>query len=323
MNHRKILAVVTASLLCLSTVLSGCTHSDERRAQLQAQQESVRTEAQQYDQQVNEDGIAVDLSENPYFMTKQPGFEYNEPETITYPSEVTGTDRHANILLPVDYDEEKEYPVLYLLHGLDGSHRTWKNKDGHIIIQNLHYLYDVPEMIVVFPNSAVNEEEDTDDLGIYDKVAAYDLTEQDIVTSLMPYINSHYSVKQGRENTAITGNFMGGRNSLITAFRHQELFGYVGAFSSAHVLKDGTEGVIRSNLIDDFVIDPDQGDFELLMICVGRQDNVCGGETYRIKNNMDKNNVNYVFYDMEGGHENSVWQNALYNFGMRLFQSEG
>lgn len=129
-------------------------------------------------------------------MTEQPGFEYNEPETIAYYSEITGRERHANILLPADYDTSEKYPVLYLLHGLDGSHRTWKNKDGYIIIQNLSYLYDVPEMIVVFPNSAVNEQEDTDDLDIYEKVAAYDLTEQDLVTSLMPFISSHYSVKE-------------------------------------------------------------------------------------------------------------------------------
>mgnify|MGYP000441575505 CR=1 FL=1 len=321
MTHRKISAAA-ASILFISAVFSGCVKGDEQNAELQAKQESIRVEAQQYEQETNEDGIAVDLSDNPYFMTEQEGFEYSEPETITYSSEVTGTERHANVLLPADYDESKEYPVLYLLHGLDGSHRTWKNKNGHIIIQNLHYLYGVPEMIVVCPNSSVNEKEDTDGLDIHGKVAAYDLTEEDIVTSLMPYINSHYSVKQGRENTAIAGNSMGGRNALYTAFKHQDLFGYVGAFSSAHVLRDETSGSILSHMIDDFTVDPQYGGFQMIMVCVGRQDNVCGGESYKIHENMTKNGVEHIFYDMEGGHENSVWQNNLYNFGKRLFQPE-
>ena len=195
-----------------------------------SRQAELRAEAKQYDQAVNEQGIAVDLSENPYYMKEHPEFQYSQPETITYDSEVTGTKRHANILLPANYDADRQYPVLYLLHGLDGSHRTWKNKDGHIILQNLTYLYGVPEMIVVFPNSAVNENEDTDGLSFREKVEAYDRTEEDLVTSLMPYINSHYSVKPGRENTAVAGNSMGGRNALNTAFRHPELFGYVGAF---------------------------------------------------------------------------------------------
>ena len=243
--------------------------------------------------------------------------------TITYFSEVTGTMRHAGVLLPVDYKAEKEYPVLYLIHGLDGSHRTWGNKDGHIILQNLSYFYDVPEMIAVFPNCAVNETEDTDDLSLKDKIEAYDRTEEELVTSLMPYINSHYSVKSGRDNTAVAGNSMGGRNALNAAFKHPGLFGYVGAFSSAYVLNDSSSGSVMPALIDQFEIDPSAGAFRSVMVCVGKQDDVCGWESYRIHENMTENGVDHIFYDMEGGHEDSVWQNALYNFGRTLFQDGG
>lgn len=234
-SRRGKFAAATALLLCLCTAFSGCAGSETATSR----QAELRAEAKQYDQAVNEQGIAVDLSENPYYMKEHPEFQYSQPETITYDSEVTGTKRHANILLPADYDADRQYPVLYLLHGLDGSHRTWKNKDGHIILQNLTYLYGVPEMIVVFPNSAVNENENTDGLSLREKVEAYDRTEEDLVTSLMPYINSHYSVKPGRENTAVAGNSMGGRNALNTAFRHPELFGYVGAFPQPEFLGTG------------------------------------------------------------------------------------
>ena len=137
----------------------------------------------------------------------------------------------------------------------------------------------------------------------------------------MPYINSHYSVKPGRENTAVAGNSMGGRNALNTAFRHPELFGYVGAFSSARVLgdPDSSGQSAMAPLIREFTVDPSAGNFEMLMLCVGRQDDVCGAETYRIHENMTENGVEHIFYDMEGGHQNTVWQNALYNFGLRLF----
>ena len=316
-RRRGKFAAATALLLCLCTAFSGCAGSETATSR----QAELRAEAKQYDQAVNEQGIAVDLSENPYYMKEHPEFQYSQPETITYDSEVTGTKRHANILLPADYDADRQYPVLYLLHGLDGSHRTWKNKDGHIILQNLTYLYGVPEMIVVFPNSAVNENEDTDGLSLREKVEAYDRTEEDLVTSLMPYINSHYSVKPGRENTAVAGNSMGGRNALNTAFRHPELFGYVGAFSSARVLgdPDSSGQSAMAPLIREFTVDPSAGNFEMLMLCVGRQDDVCGAETYRIHENMTENGVEHIFYDMEGGHQNTVWQNALYNFGLRLF----
>ena len=114
---------------------------------------------------------------------------------------------------------------------------------------------------------------------------------------------------------------MGGRNALNTAFRHPELFGYVGAFSSARVLgdPDSSGKSAMAPLIREFTVDPSAGNFEMLMLCVGRQDDVCGAETYRIHENMTENGVEHIFYDMEGGHQNTVWQNALYNFGLRLF----
>lgn len=286
-------------------------------------QEHVRAGIRNYDLEINEDGIAVDLSDHPYYMTKQPKYYYRSPDEITYYSQVTGTWRHALVLLPGNFDEEKNYPVLYLLHGFGGSHRTWINKNADIIIQNLNYFYDVPEMIVVFPNSELNQEENTDDLPMDEAVLAYDLTERDLVSSLMPYINSHYPVKTGKENTAIAGNSMGGRNALYTAFTHQELFGYVGAFSSETVF--GGEFSHEGNmepLLDEFVIDSEKGDFEFIMLMVGREDDDCGSVTYDIHENMLKNKVDHLFYDVEGGHENRVWQNALFNFCRKIFTEE-
>lgn len=308
-------SVIPAALLILALlILPSCNKiSDEEEL-------AVKNEVLSYDQPVNEDGIAVDMEENPYFMAEMPGFDYPEPETITYYSGVTDTKRHAMVLLPDGYDEDKEYPVLYLLHGLGGSHRTWRNKGAHIIIRNLNYFFDVPEFITVFPNSELNKEENADDLGIYEKVSLYDKTEEDLVNYLMPYINSHYSVKEGRDYTAVAGNSMGGRNTLNTAFHHQELFGYVGAFSSAHVLRSEGYTSILEPLIDNFEMDDGVEDFKLVMLCVGRSDTVCGDETYIIHDNMTENGIDHIFYDVEGGHANKVWQNALYNFVMRLFK---
>lgn len=285
---------------------------------VQLEKDDLREEIRAFNaaQETNEDGIVVDMSENPYFTEKQPGFSYKAPKTITYYSDITGTKRHAMIFLPADYDEDKEYPVLYLLHGLDGSHRTWRNKSADIILQNMYYFDDVPEMIVVCANSAVNEEENTDDLNIYDKIEVYDLTGKDLVENLMPYMNENYPVKTGPENTAIAGNSMGGRNTMYTAFTYPDLFGYVGVFSAANVLpREGYNGIMHA-LLDDLYLEKD---FALLMLCVGRTDDVCGNVTYELHDKMTEEGIEHIFYDTEGGHQNTVWQNALYNFARKLF----
>ncbi len=273
--------------------------------------------AKDYVQEVNEDDIAVDLSENPYFMTKIPGFQYASAERISYQSKVTNTTKHARILLPVDYDESKEYPVLYLLHGWGGSDKTWLNKDADIIIQNTFYLNDVPEMIVVFPNSCVNEEEDVDDMSFIEASHVYDLTAEEIMTSLMPYVNEYYSTMTDRDHTAVAGYSLGGKESLYTAFTNQDIFGYVGAFSAVSPIPD-SEFESYAPTLEDLIIDETYGGFHYVLINVGIDDPYIRG-TYIIEDELVANDIPHTYYEMEGEHENSVWQNALYNFLRHIF----
>ena len=73
----------------------------------------------------------------------------------------------------------------------------------------------------------------------------------------------------------------------------------------------------RNYLLDHF-IDPEYGGFHLLMLMVGRSDTVCGDVTYALHEQMTEAGIEHIFYDVEGGHQNIVWQNALYNFCLQL-----
>ena len=214
------------------------------------------------------------------------------------------------VFLPAGYDKNKSYPVLYLLHGYGGRHSTWRNKNAHIIIQNLIYFEDVPEMIVVCPDCVVSADENARDENFYETIQYFDLAEKEIVDNLMPYIEDHFNVLTGRENTAIAGNSMGGRNSLAIGFRHQDKFGYIGERYSGGI----------PALLDELKLDSSQ--FEFLMLSVGKSDNVCGDVTYALHEYMTGHGINHVFYDVDGEHENKVWQNSLYNFCKNIFNQE-
>lgn len=193
MNKRKATAICTLIMTTIFTV-SACGSVADKGANLPKPSESVVKEIEKYNNEADKNGMTViDMSKEPYFLTKQDGAKYAKAETITYYSHVAGKERKANVLLPNDYDKNKEYPVLYLLHGLGGSHNTWLNKDADIIIQNLCYFEKVPEMITVFPNCAVNVEDvDEEEKGKLEEVVeGFDKTEQDLVESLMPYIKEH------------------------------------------------------------------------------------------------------------------------------------
>ena len=253
-------------------------------------------------------------------MKKQPGLGYNKPETLTYYSHITKTERHATVFLPFGYTKDKKYPVLYLFHGLNGSHRSWKNKSADVILQNLYYSSKASEMIVVCPNSAVNRWENTRGLKPSEKRKAYDLTAKEVVENLMPVIESRYSVKKGRDNTAVAGNSMGGRNALYTAFTYPDTFGYVGAFSPAYVLERPGETGKWAPLLKSVKLPSEAQKFKLLMMCVGRSDRRCGDVAYKLHDVMSREKTEHVFYDMKGGHDDGVWQKALQDFAARIFK---
>ena len=184
-SKKKIILTV---LLCILCVAAGLIIS---RPLIKKHSEK-KVEA--YQDRLNEDGIAIDTENNPYFMEQQPGYDYRSPKTITYESKVTGTKRKAMVFLPADYDEEIEYPVLYLLHGYGGSQKTWRNKKADIIVQNVHYFKDAAEMIVVCPDCVVGENVD-DDISFWDVIPYFDKTEEELIGSLMPYIEEHFFCK--------------------------------------------------------------------------------------------------------------------------------
>ncbi len=72
-------------------------------------------------------------------------------------------------------------------------------------------------------------------------------------------------------------------------------------------------------LLQELTLPTGTDDFKLLMLCVGRPDDVCGDVTYKLHDFMTAKGINHIFYDVEGGHQNTVWQNALYNFAKKIF----
>ena len=115
-------------------------------------------------------------------------------------------------------------------------HGYWENEDslaamGKVrnMLGNLMSTGDAEKMIVVFPYIYTSkEQENCSGLDLQNSLN-YDNFINDLTTDLMPYINSNFSVKTGRENTAITGFSMGGRESLFIGLTRSDLFGYVGA----------------------------------------------------------------------------------------------
>lgn len=255
-------------------------------------------------------------NENKNKLSAKDGYEYGDDIEITYISEITDLPKHAMVTLPADYDEEKAYPVLYLLHGMSCDHKSWlEDCNAKYIVQNLHADENVKDVIIVSVNCIVTPREIAPSITSTSYAAAFDKTGDDIVSSLMPYVNQNFSTLEGRQHTALAGFSMGGREALLTAFKYPEVFGYVGAFSAAGFSSD----VLSSNPeVPDFKI-ADGAQFEYLMLAIGTFDMSTGHVTTQISNVFNKNNVKYVKKTYTGGHDYSVWKNALYDYVKTVF----
>lgn len=252
------------------------------------------------------------------YQTKREDVTYGTLETITYDSKTTGTTRKANIILPAGYDESKEYPVLYLLHGIGGDHNEWLGADPVILIGNMIADKEAEEMIVVMPNVRARADDagNPSDIFTVEHFQAFDNFINDLRDDLMPFIEEHYAVATGRENTAVAGLSMGGRESLYIGLTMTDTFGYVGAFCPAPgVLPYNTEKGLFEK--DAFTL-PDGCD-TYVMIVEGSTDNVVSEWPSTYHQTLLDNGVEHAYYVTEGGHDFKVWSHGLYNFVKELF----
>lgn len=255
------------------------------------------------------------------FDTQKPNVAPWSVTTVTYSSKTTGTDRLCSIILPPNYTKEKTYPVLYLLHGIGGDHKEWLYGAPAEIIGNLFAKGSIPEMIVVIPNvRAAADDSVPNEILSPANLAAFDNFINDLKNDLMPYIAANYSIKTGREHTAVAGLSMGGRESLFIGFSMLETFGYIGAFSPAPGLLPAPELNYPGQFSEEEFTVPEGAPIPyFIMICNGEQDGVVHNVAAYYEETLTKNGVEHLYYTMPGGHDFTVWKNGLYHFVRQIF----
>jgi len=231
---------------------------------------------------------------------------------------------NVNVLLPPGYNENEKYPVLYALHGY------WETEDslaamGKVrnMLGNLISTKDAEKMIVVFPYIYTSKtQESCSGLDLANSLN-YDNFINDLVTDLMPYIESNFSVKTGRENTAITGFSMGGRESLFIGLTRSDLFAYVGASCPAPGLTPGADLSMHPGQLKENQLKPAYNNPYLIMITGGGQDGTVGTQPSSYHNILKNNGVDHVWhYVTTGGHDASSVQPHFYNYLRYIFKAD-
>lgn len=146
-------------------------------------------------------------------------------------------DMPYRVYVPDEYktNPTKEFPVIYLLHGLTGHYNDWGDRS------KVKQLAAKGRFIIVMAEG--NDSWYTDSRQTGENYQTY------IISDLIPEINRQYRTRNTREQTAIAGLSMGGYGALKYGISYYRTFGLVGSFSGAFVTNRWSETVGGNKLI--------------------------------------------------------------------------
>ena len=234
-------------------------------------------------------------------------------EKFTYESGVTGTTREANVYLPPGYTPDKAYPVVYILHGIGGDPNEWTGYvKGHLILDNLIAAGKAVPMIAVFPNGrAMADDRIPENPFNPTAIAAFAAFEGDLLDSLIPAIEAHYSCLTDANHRALAGLSMGGGQTFNFGLTHLDTFTWIAAFSAAP----------NTQPPEELVPDPaaTRAKLNLLYISCGNQDALINF-SQRAHRYLQAHDVPHLWNVDDHGHNGDTWGSNLYHFAQRAFQ---
>ena len=256
------------------------------------------------------------------------GVKYGKIEHIVYHSNTCKMDRPFSILLPASYDGEKKYPVVYFQHGIFGDENCIIRDENNRIRQitaNLAADGKAPEMIFVFGHMFASDDPNQKPGFNAKDVLPYDNFINELVNDLMPYVESHYSVLTGRENTAVCGFSMGGRESLYIGLQRPDLFAYIGAIAPAPGLVPSRDGFMahegQFNSEEDMKFPAEMPLPKLLMVCCGTIDGTVGQYPKSYHKILEKNGIEHTWFEvLYANHDSMAIRSGLYYFVSNIFK---
>ena len=248
---------------------------------------------------------------------------------VWYESPTAGLTRRLTVYTPAGYETSgKDYPVLYLLHGIGGDENAWSELGRAAqIMDNLIAQGKAEPMLVVMTNGNISQEACPGETSEGFKVPTMMLPKtmegsfETAFPDVVKFIEKTYRVKKDKAHRAIAGLSMGGFHSLFISINNPDLFDYVGLFSAAVDRQQNSQGGFpsiyenRNGKIDVlFSKNP-----KLFWIGIGKTD-------FLFKNNndlrayLDSKKHKYTYLETDGGHIWRNWRIYLTEFTQKIFK---
>ncbi len=239
---------------------------------------------------------------------------------VWYESPTLGLTRRMYVYTPPGYDAgDREYPVLYLLHGGGGDEDAWTTMGrAPYILDNLIARGNTSPMLVVMPNGNAYQAAAPGDepSGTGERPADFNsyrgMFEESLVNDIIPYIESNYRVLKGKDNRAIAGLSMGGGHTVTVTTGHPGLFSYIGVYSAGVRNPDESFPEQLKAIKDNGV--------KLYWVGCGVEDRLAYQGSQTLVEELEKQDMPYIFRESDGGHTWANWRLYLSEMAPLLFK---
>ncbi len=165
------------------------------------------------------------------FLEYRADVPHGSVASVWYQSAAVGSLRRMHVYTPPGYEHDnRNYPVLYLLHGGGDNDDSWPTVGrAGAILDNLIAERRAVPMIVVMPAGHISRDFQ---LRVGQNTMGHDKFNEDLTGSVISYIDKSYRTFADRDHRALAGLSMGGLQTLDISLSRSDLFSYVGVFSS-------------------------------------------------------------------------------------------
>ncbi len=255
-----------------------------------------------------------------------------EPSQVivtSYPSSIG--EAGVAVYLPEGYaTSEKDYPVLYLLHGSGDDETGWLTKGkAKAILDSLITNNLCQQMIVVMPNGYL---EQTGKYYAPESRLWMESTFEENFSQLIAWTEAHFRTLTDKQHRAIAGLSMGGFHTMHTAALLNQSFDYVGIFSALyvpHTKQPHSERIIEMSAL----ALSDKPAYQQTETLLAQQFAnppqlywiACGVDDFLYQDNvvyrqyLDEKQYPYEYHESAGGHSWENWIDYLTIFAQRIF----
>ena len=263
----------------------------------------------------NPDSIRVQSKKMSVFVlngTSQTDLYVSNPmhgrmDTLVFQSANEEKPRRVIVYTPPHYSKSVSYPVLYLLHGLNGNETAWNDRGRAAqILDNLIIKEKAKPMILVMPDAnpvcLISQKEE---VGLFKNILLYHTWNKMEFEKCYPEIDSflsrRYSFSQRPGHRAVAGLSAGAKQSANLANLYDSTFSSIGLFSPVVGKKQ-----LPQSTYSQYWISGGTGDLF----------------HYRINKfckKMQRKHVPYTMYSSAGGHTWRNWRVYFSEYVQTLF----